>query len=366
MKKIVLFYPYVPKAAKEAARKTLDTRWIGQGPKVEEFESIWTRKISHPHKALAVGSGTDALHLAYILAGIKKGDEVVTPVFTCTATTTPILYQGAKPVFADIKSDNLNVDTDSIRARMTKKTKAIVVVHYGGLPCDMDEVQKIANKWHVPVIEDAAQAHGAKYKGKFIGSISDFTCFSFQAIKIITTCDGGMLTIKDPLLEDKAKRIRWFGIDRNAKLQDKWKNDITEIGYKYQMTDVSAVMGIEAMKILPSTLSKYRNLFETYRQGLKNIPGITFIGDDKDHRSSCWLCTVLVERREGFRKMLAEKGIESNPTHYRNDMYTVFGGRVKNCPNMDSLENKYLVLPMHMMTTDEDINYICDIIKKGW
>ena len=206
--KIVLFTPHIPIEARDAARKTLDTRWIGQGPQVDEFEGVWQEQISAPNKAIAVGSGTDALHLAYILADIKDGDEVVTPVFTCSATTTALLYQRAKPVFADVKPGGLNIDPEDINRKMNSRTKAIVCVHYGGLPCDMDEIQKIASKWGVPVIEDAAQAHGAEYKGRKIGSISDFSCFSFQAIKTITTCDGGMLTIKNPELEDKAKRIR--------------------------------------------------------------------------------------------------------------------------------------------------------------
>lgn len=365
-KEIVLFYPHVPKAARDAAREVLDTRWIGQGPRVDEFEKIWQEQVSSPHKAIAVGSGTDALHLAYILAEIKPGDEVVTPVFTCTATTAPILYQGAKPIFADIKPDTLNIDPESVRGLVTGKTKAIVCVDYGGLPADLDELQAIADSIGVPLIEDAAQAQGAVYKDRKVGSIADFTTFSFQAIKIITTCDGGMLTLKNHALEDKAKVIRWFGIDRKAKLEDRWKNDVTEVGYKYQMTDVSAAMGLEAMKILPQTLAHHRELFTAYRDGLSNVPGIKFIGDDEDHRSSCWLCTVLAERREDLRKKLAEHGIESNQVHYRNDMYTVFGGRVSHCPNMDELESKYLVLPMHYHLKIEDIERICSVIKGGW
>lgn len=365
-KEIVLFYPHVPLAARKAARDVLDTRWIGQGPKVDEFEKVWFEKISFPNIAIAVGAGTDALHLAYILAGINEGDEVITPVFTCSATTTPLLYQRAKPVFADIKPDNLSINPESVKQLVNERTKAIVCVDYGGLPCDFDELQDIADTWGIPLIDDAAQAHGAIYKGRFVGSITDFTCFSFQAIKIITTCDGGMLTIKDPELEEKAKRIRWFGIDRKAKLEDRWKNDITEVGYKYQMTDVAAAMGIEAMKILDQTLAHHRELFEAYRKGLEGIPGIKFIGDDKVHRSSCWLATVLVERREDLKRKLAENKIESNPVHYRNDIYTVFGERVSHCPNMDAVEDKYLVLPKHYHLTAEDIEHICRVIESGW
>lgn len=365
-KEIVLFYPHIPEAAKNAAREVLDTRYIGQGPRVDEFELRWEEKISNPNKAVAVGSGTDALHLSYILAGIKPGDEVVTPVFTCTATTTPILYQGARPVFADIERDSLNIDPVDVARKMTDKTKAIVCVDYGGLPADLDALQKIADQWGVPLIEDAAQAQGAEYKGRKVGSTADFCCFSFQAIKIITTCDGGMLTIRNKELEDQAKRIRWFGIDRKAKMADRWKNDIWEVGYKYQMTDFSAAMGLAAMNELDVTLAHHRELFETYRDELVGVPGIRFIGEPADRRSSCWLATVVVDRRDDFRAKLAENGIESNPVHYRNDRYTVFGGRVEDCPNMDAMEEKYLVLPMHYGLTKEDIHDICGVIKSGW
>jgi len=366
MKEVVLFYPHIPEAARDAARDVLDTRWIGQGPKVDEFERRWEERISHPNKAIAVGSGTDALHLSYILADIKPGDEVLTPVFTCTATTTPILYQGATPVFVDTQVDTLNIDPVDVVRKITDKTKAIVCVDYGGLPADLDELEDVAHRFNIPLIEDAAQAHGAVYKGRLVGSIAEYTCFSFQAIKIITTGDGGMLTIKDPLLEDKAKRIRWFGIDRKAKMADRWKNDIWEVGYKYQMTDFSAAMGLAAMNELDTTLAHHRELFETYRDELAGIPGIKFIGEKADRRSSCWLATVLVDRRDDFRAKLAENGIESNQVHYRNDIYTVFGGRVDTCPHMDMLEDKYLVLPMHFGLQVEDIKDICSVIRSGW
>lgn len=363
---IPLFHPYVPDLAKRAVLEVLSTRWIGQGPKVVEFEKLWEEKISTPHKAVAVGSGTDALHLAYILAGIKEGDEVIAPIFTCTATNIPLLYQKAKIIFADVKKDNFNIDPEDVKRKITDKTKAIVVVHYGGLPVDLDEIQAIADEYSIPVIEDAAQAHGAVYKGKIIGSISDFTCFSFQAIKLITTGDGGMLTIKDSLLVDKAKRLRWFGIDREAKLGDVWNNEVTELGYKYQMTDIAATMGIEALKQFGFTLECQRTLFKAYQSCLRDVPGITVIGDDEDHQSSAWLCTVIVDRKDDLKKKLREKGIECGEVHYRNDKYAIFGERVKDCPNMDALEDKYLILPMYSLMSLEQVDMICNVIKEGW
>ena len=226
--KIVLFHPFLPAEARDAAREQMDTRWLGQGPRVDEFEKLFEEKISGKHKAIAVNSGTSALHLAYILAGIKDGDEVIGPVFTCSASYAGLLYQRAKVVFADINKENLNINPDHVEElfkQRGERIKAIVAVDYAGYPCDYDTLQRIAKKWNVPIIQDAAQSLGAKYNDKNVGQISPYTCFSFQAIKTITTADGGMLTIGDPMLEEKAKRIRWIGIDRKAKFEDRWKKE---------------------------------------------------------------------------------------------------------------------------------------------
>ena len=235
--RIPLFRPHIPKNALTQVAEVLNSRWIGQGPKVDRFEQEFKEKFLGDCVPLAVGSGTDALHLAYLLAGIGPGDEVLTPAFTCTATNIPLLYIGAKPVLVDVNQETLNIDVVDLRRKINKKTKAIVVVHYGGLPCDMSEIGALAKEFNIPVIEDAAHAVGAQYKGEYIGSISEFTMFSFQAIKHITTGDGGMVSIQNPELVDLAKRLRWFGIDRSAKQNGIWENDIKDIGYKYQMTD---------------------------------------------------------------------------------------------------------------------------------
>jgi len=361
-----LFYPYIPEEAKKRARETLDSRWIGQGPQVDEFEWFFEKQISGEHRAIAVNSGTSALHLAYILAGIHDGDEVICPVFSCSATMTPLLYQRAKAVFADIEPDSLNIDVDSVASLMSDRTAAIVGVHYGGFPCDLERLQDIADHWGVPIIEDAAQAIGATHNGVKIGQTSDFAAFSFQAVKILTTADGGMLTIKDASLEEKAKRIRWFGIDRKAKFADRWKKDISEVGYKYQMTDISAAMGIEGMKVLDQTLAHYKEMFDAYREGLQGVAGIKLIQEKPYAVPSYWLATVIVERRDDLKRKLAEYHIESDPTHYRCDRYSIFGGKVDHCPNMDAIEDKYLLLPMHYHISTEDIRHICNVIRGGW
>lgn len=364
---IVLFYPNIPTNAISEVSKVLQSRWIGQGPKVEQFEKEFEHKFLTNHTALAVGSGTDGLHLGYILAGIQPGDEVIVPVFTCTATNIPLLYIGAKIVFADVDPGTLNIDVNHVKQLVNERTKAIVCVHYAGLPCNMDELIAIAKEYNIPLIDDSAHALGAKYKGQNIGEMTDFSMFSFQAIKHITTGDGGMLTIKNKDLVEKAKRIRWFGIDRSAKQMGHWENDIFEVGYKYQMNDISAALGLAALSEFDTTLKYRQSLFAEYTKQLAGIDGLHIIGTgitDREH--AAWLCTVLVERRSDFMKKLRNNKIESSQVHYRNDRYTVFGGRRSDLPNMDSVEDKYLVLPLHHKMTLQDVASIGQVAKSGW
>jgi perosamine synthetase len=365
--RIVLFRPHIPRGAASGVVDTLGTRWIGQGPKVDEFEQRFSELFCEGNPAVSVGSGTDALHLAYLLADIGPGDEVIVPVFTCTATNIPLLYQGATIRFADVEVNTLNVDVEHVRSLVNERTKAIVVVHYGGLPCNMNELREIGKDAGVPIIEDAAHAVGAKYEGKCVGSLSDFTMFSFQAIKHITTGDGGLLTFRDSTMLEKAKRLRWFGIDRSAKQLGVWENDITEVGYKYQMTDIGAAMGLAALDEWDATISLRKSLLNRYSERFRSFSDIEVVGDgftDREH--AAWMCTVLVENRVDLQRKLLAEGIESNQVHYRNDRYSIFGERRRDLPNMDALENKYLVLPLHTSMSLDDVDRVVEACKAGW
>lgn len=355
-KTIPLMVPYIPAGTAEAVARQLETRWVGEGPAVKMFEERFSDRIGRP--AVAVGSCTDALHLAYILAEIQAGDEVIAPLFTCTATNIPLLYQGARIKFCDVGPDSLNMDPDHLRTRITDKTKAIVVVHYGGAPV-AQEIFDIAKDAGIPVIEDCAQAIGPEWPG----TRGEFACFSFQAVKHITTGDGGMLVLPEEL-RAKAKRVRWFGIDREAKLAGVWANDITEIGFKYQMTDIAAVMGVFGLAALDYQIAYRRILRAEYEHGLEGVEGVRLI--DRHPESACWLCTVAVDRRDDLRTKLKEHGIESDLTHYRNDRYSIFKEFRGVFPNMDAIDSKYLVLPMHMGMFQGDVERICDVIRSGW
>ena len=370
LKHIPLMQPYVPEAAVRAVERTLRTRWIGQGPQVEEFERRFSARMNG-RPCVATGSCTDALHLAYILAGIGPGDEVIAPLFTCTATNIPLLYCGAKIRFADVSPGSLNIDSGHASRLITPRTKALVLVHYGGQMADLSGI----NPDSVPFIEDCAQALGASQSVRRGGGESawldagctgQYACFSFQAVKHITTGDGGMLVLRDGAQLAEAKRRRWFGIDREAKLNGTWANDITEVGYKYQMTDIAAAMGMAGLETLDEQIAHRRALRDAYARGLAGLDGISLI--DRDPESACWLCTVLVDRREEFRRKLATEGIESDQVHYRNDRYSIFKEFTRGCefPNMDAIDGKYLVLPLHMGMELEDVDRICAVIRSGW
>lgn len=365
--RIPLFMPHMPAGAAANVAHTLSSRWIGQGPKVKHFEQQFSSTFAEGLESIAVGSGTDALHLSYILAGIGPGDEVLTPLFTCTATNIPLLYMGAKPVFVDVEPNTLNFSVEDARRRITDKTKAIVVVHYGGLPCDMDAIQALADEYGIPVIEDAAHALGATYRGRPIGAISDYTMFSFQAIKHITTGDGGMITLKDPSQRGLAETLRWFGIDREKKQSGAWENDIDVIGYKYQMTDIAAAMGLAALDEWESTIAYRRELLALYLELLEENPDVTVLSKPEEKSEhAAWLMTVAVDNRADLQKKLFDLGIEANQVHYRNDRYSIFGGRREDFPEMDKLEARYLVLPLHTRMVREDVGRVVDALKEGW
>ena len=366
-KNIVLFHPYISKNSLKSLKTVLSGRWIGQGPMVDKFENKFTKMFAEKNISVATGSGTDALHMAYILAGLKRGDEVITTVFTCTATNIPLLYMGIKIKFADVDPLTMNISVESVKKLINKKTKAIICVHYGGLPCDLDELNKIAKKYNIPIIEDAAQALGAKYNNKSIGGIGDFTTFSFQAIKHITTGDGGILTIKNKKLHNIAKRIGWFGINREGKQKGTWENDIFEVGYKYQMNDLGATLGYESLKNFRKIISHRRKIFDIYLTELSKNKNIHCVNDfDKKKTHAAWLFTIVLEKKDYLQRKLREYKIETNQVHFRNDRYSIFkkfaqGQKFK---NMDYLEDKYLVLPLHLKVSFSQARYISNLINK--
>ena len=363
---VPIFYPHIPKNSLKSMKKVLSGRWIGQGPLVDNFEKKFKKKFTNNLPCVAVGSGTDALHLAYLLAGIKKGDEVICPVFTCTATNIPLLYIQAKIKFADIDPNTLNISIKHVKKLITKKTKAIVFVNYGGLPCNLKELNIIAKKNNIKLIQDAAQSLGSTYNNKPITNYSDFTIFSFQAIKHISSGDGGLICFKDKTLEKKAYRMRWFGIDRLKKQGGTWENDIKEIGFKYQMTDLGACLLLESLKEFKKISSHRKKIFNIYLKKFQKNKFIKIINETGKFTHSTWLFTIITDKKDYLQKKLRLAKIESNQVHFRNDRYSIFKNFVKNkrFPNMDFVEKKYLVLPVHTKMTIADAHYVANMVNK--
>ena len=360
------FYPHIPKNYLKVLKKVFSGRWVGQGPLVDKLEKIFSTKFANNMSSVAVGSGTDALHLAYILSGIKKGDEIICPVFTCTATNIPLLYIGAKIKFADVNPDTLNISIESVKNLITKKTKAIVFVNYAGLPCELNELNKIAKKNKLILIQDAAQSLGATYQNKPITSYADYTIFSFQAIKHVTSGDGGMLVLKNKNLAKKALRIRWFGIDRPKKQGGTWENNIKEVGYKYQMTDIGASILLESIKEFKKITAHRKKIFNTYLKNLSKNKKIKIVNSKGNFVHAHWIFTIILDRKDFLQKKLRLKSIETNQVHFRNDKYSIFNKFVKNrkFKNMDKVENKYLTLPIHTKMTVADAFKISNLINK--
>lgn len=353
---IPLFHPFVPDDAIGEVTETLRSRWVGQGIKVDKFEQEFERKFNQ-RNCVSLSSGSAALETAYELVGISAGDEVICTPLTCTATNIPLLRLGAKIVWADINPHTLCMDKNDVLRKITTKTKAIVNVHLGGIDNNL-------GKMPVPVVSDACQALGV-----FNG---DFTANSFQAIKHITTGDGGMLCCPDDRTKKLAKLTRWFGIDREKKRDCGWQAykqremtfDIEVLGYKRQMTDIAAGMGLAGLRSYDRVIDHYDRLFRLYKDGLKDVKDIRVIdGENNKH----WLCTVVVKRRDDFAKMLKEAQVETNLVQIRNDIFAVFGGkRAYGLSVMDDVETRYLSLPLNMKVTEGNVNYIINTIKGGW
>lgn len=331
-----LFKPFISKEAKENVQRVLNTDSITQGKEVELFEKELEAKLGK--RCLTVNSGTAALALAYELAEIGEGDEVITPVLTCTATNLPLIHRKAKIVFADTDYD-LNINIEDVENKITEKTKAIVFVHFGGNNRGLAHLVAICRKRGIVLIEDAAQAIGSNYWGK-----ADFTAVSLQAIKTITSGDGGLLICSNNEDYKQAKRLRWFGIDREDRTRD-----VVEAGYKYHMNDISAGIGRGNLLYLGELSFHVRALGEIYKSyGLF---------------SHAWLAGGLTNRYEDLKIELNEAGYECDQHHYRNDKYAVFGGRQK-LPVMDEIEHKYFFVPLHYAVTLEDAHKIGEICKK--
>lgn len=366
---IPLFAVHVPKEVDIPLLDVLHSGYIGQGVKVDEFEQILSKYFG-TRNILTLNTGTSALHLAYRLAGVSsKDDEVITTPMTCAATNLPILANNGKIVWADIHPQTGLIDPLDVERKITSRTKAIVCVDWGGTPCDLDALMALGEKYHVKIIEDAAHGFGATYKNRKVGTLADFTIFSLQAIKHITTVDGGLLMCKSTEDYRRGKLLRWYGIDRETDRKDsRIEEDIADWGYKFHMNDVAATIGIVQMQFIDKILEQHRDNAKYYQQML---PTDTFRSHIDGLRYACnsafWLYTVTMpthEMRDEFVEYMKQNNVQVSRVHARNDTHSVFKDFKCNLPNVTRYNDRMVCIPVNWKITKEEREYIVDLCKK--
>ena len=371
-KVIPLFKVHMPKTVSAFLAKVLFSGFVNEGVQVTEFERKLRAFVNNP-LTVSLNSCTSAITLALKIAGVGPQTEVITSPMTCVATNTPIDNLYAKPVWCDINPFTGNIDPGQIENKITAKTRAILFVDWIGIPADLDRIKAIGKKHNIKVVEDAAQAFGAVYKGRKVGAISDYTCFSFQAIKHINTGDGGALSFLNQNDYDRGRKLKWFGIDREATKDSagnwkgsRWDCDISEAGFKFHMNNIDAVIGIEQLKFIEKILKIHRLNAQYFVDNLKGIPGITLPKIPKGVLPAWWVFMLFAKRRDDLSRKLSEHGIHSSLLHVRNDMYECFRDSKIELPGVTKFQESELCIPCGWWVSQRDVKYIVDVIKSGW
>jgi len=372
---VPFYVPWITKEDKKAVLEILNSRWLTGGLKAREFEKLFADSIGVKH-AVSVNSGTAALHLAIQTLDLKAGDEVIVPVFTYVATANAVLYNGAKPIFADIDSKTFNVSAESVLERITSKTKAITVVHYAGQSVDMEEILDVAEDHKLHVIEDCAHSLGSEYRGRKTGSIGIVGSFSFYPTKMITTLEGGMLTTNEDWIERKARLLREHGMTRSALDREKtadWHYDVNEMGYNYRLNEVQAALGVSQLKRVEDGIKKRVEVARYYTRKLRRTNGaITpYEAKDRTHVYHLYVIKILKEKcgltRDELFEKLSAKGIGLS-VHYTPLHLLTFYKRIAGCttgsfPNAEEVYSEVLSLPIFPTISRDQTDYVIRSIQ---
>lgn len=360
----------------QAVVEVLKSSYLTCGPKIDEFESAVADYVGARY-AVALNSGTAALHAACYAAGIGAGDEVITTPMTFAASANCVLYMGGRPVFADIKPDTYNIDPQDIERKITPRTKAIIPVHFTGQPAELDEINEAAKKHNLIVIEDAAHALGAEYKDRKIGSIGDMTIFSFHPVKHITTGEGGMVTTNNKSLYERLKMFRTHGITRDTdKLIENhgpWYYEMLDLGYNYRLTDIQAALGLSQLKKLDRFIERRIEIVDKYNKEFSGMDEI-IVPYQKEGCFSAWHLYIIrlrlgqlkADRRQVFEALQSEKigvNVHYIPVYY-HPHYKSLGYEKGICPNSEKLYNEIMTLPLHPSMTDKDAEDVIRALKK--
>lgn len=378
MKYIPFHKPHLPKTTYLAVKKILNSGWLTTGPNVKKFEEKFKEVIKSRH-TIAVSSCTAALHLAYLAHKFGPGDEVIVPSYTFVSTINAIVHAGAKPVFCEIDENTLCVNPIDVEKRITKRTKGIVVVHFAGMPTDMDKINNIANKYKIAVIEDAAHAFMTKYRDKYIGEGNNTVCFSFYATKNLTTIEGGMIATSNEEIANFSKIMSLHGISKNAwkrySKEGSWRYDVIVPGYKYNMTDIQAVIGIEQLKHVNESIQKRQYLASIYKKHLENNPNIILpINPPYPNSQHAWHLFVIrltgksKINRDTLIELLKEHGIGTSVHFIPNHLQSYYRSLTENSiklPITEKVFNSIISLPFFEDLTESQIKKICKIINKS-
>jgi perosamine synthetase len=350
-----------------AIRETFASGWIGLGPKTEEFEERFAGYVGTCH-AVGLNSATAALDLSLKAFRIHSG-EIIIPAITFVSTAHAVVYNHATPVLADVREDTLCMDTDDLQEKITEKTRAVIPVHLGGHPCDMDPILDLAEDHGLIVIEDAANAAGAEYRGKKVGSLGDAGCFSFQATKNMTTGDGGMITTSHSEIVKRVQKLRWAGINRDTWQRNSnpkkysWYYEVDEIGYKYHMNDIQASMGLVQLQKLDRLNEQRRNIAGIYTRAFSDIEQIALPAGKPYARHAYWLYTIKMKERDAFISHMSECGVSTGvhfmPVHH-HPLYARLCGSV---PVADSIWKEIVDIPLFPDLKDEEIVRVISGVK---
>ena len=356
---IPLFKVFMADSVDKPLLETLHSGFIGEGPKVLEFEEILKNHLQ-TENVLTTNSGTSALHLIYhMIIGNTKLKRVLTTPITCTATNNPIVLNNANIGWVDVDPITGNITPQTLKEALNYYyADAVSIVHWGGNPCDVEEISNICKEHNLKLIEDGAHSLGMKYNKKPFGYYSDFAIHSFQAIKHITAGDGGCLICKSKEDYERAKLLRWYGIDRTIKegIDLRCELDIIEAGYKFHMNDIAATIGIENFKHLDEILAKHRENAAYYDSVFEGK--IKYAPQNPNGKASYWLYTIHVNNRDELMQKLKEEGIMSSKVHSRNDTHSMFAEFKRDLPGVDEFNRTHLCIPVGWWVTEQDREYI--------
>lgn len=342
-----------------AIERVLYSGMIGEGEEVYAFEREFAEQFELPN-ALAMSSGTGALHVAFLTCGVGPNDEVITTAMTAEPTNTTILQIGARPVFADVEPDTGNLDPEAVERAITPATKAICVVHYAGYPADVQTLRAIADRHRIALIEDCAHALGARIKGVAVGTVGDAAIFSFQAIKHMTSIDGGVLTLRDPAKLDLARRLRWFGLRKGVA---RTEVDITIPGFKYNMNNVTAVIGRQQLSTIGEAIARHIDNGRYFDRAFAQMAGVAPAHVITGSEPSYWLYTLLCDDATAVEAALVAEGIAASKLHRPNHLHSVFAPYAGEMPGLSRFYDRLLHLPCGWWVGDKDRERIATIVE---